>query len=155
MIANPPAIYKQNTEPVKLQELLLKEFPKDQIKYRPGRSGKQITYVEIYSVIDRLNEAFNCKWCWELKSYDITDKQIYCLGRLTVRIDDELVIKETFGGKYNLNNSNVGDDLKAASSDALKKAASLLGIGLYFHKDEQEISPKQNNEKIKEYVNRW
>jgi hypothetical protein len=32
---------------------------------------------------------------------------------------------------------SLGDDLKAASTDALKKAASLLGVGLYLYSDQR------------------
>lgn len=141
--------------PVKVQEILTREFPKEQVRYRPGRGGKQISYVETYSVIERLNEAFESRWSWELQFANIADKQIYCKGRLTVNIDGETIIKESFGSK-DFSTGNTGDDLKAASSDALKKAASLLGIGLYFYKDKMPGGyEKPDQEKVKNYIKRW
>jgi hypothetical protein len=70
-------------------------------------------------------------------------------GRLTVEINGKTVIKEAFGGKdltivdvWDKNTRQVigkkpfsiADDLKSASSDALKKAASLLSIGGHLYK---------------------
>ncbi|HPZ10711.1 MAG TPA: hypothetical protein PL110_21655 [Candidatus Eremiobacteraeota bacterium] len=49
MVVNSPTIYKQNTEPAKLKKILTREFSKEQVKYRPGRGGKQIICVEVYS----------------------------------------------------------------------------------------------------------
>lgn len=146
---------KHPNEPITLQKILTKEFPKEQVRYRPGRGGKQISYVETYSIIERLNEAFQSRWSWEIQFSNITDKHIYCKGRLTVTIDGEIIIKESFGSKDSTTGST-GDDLKAASSDALKKAASLLGIGLYFYKDKMPGShEKPDPEKIKTFIKKW
>lgn len=146
---------KQTSEPVMLQEILTKKFPEEQVRYRPGKGGKQISYVETYTVIERLNEAFKSRWSWEILFTNTSDKNIYCKGRLTVNINGEIIIKESFGSKDSPT-ANIGDDLKAASSDALKKAASLLGIGLYFYKDKiQENYKKPDPEKIKNFIKKW
>ena len=46
-------------------------------------------------------------------------------------------MKEAFGGKEISKGSNLGDDLKAAASDALKKAATMFGIGLHLYGKER------------------
>uniref|UniRef100_A0A7V3YL91 DUF3072 domain-containing protein n=1 Tax=Candidatus Caldatribacterium californiense TaxID=1454726 RepID=A0A7V3YL91_9BACT len=53
------------------------------------------------------------------------------------------MVKEQFGSKaiaYNPDGSfvDLGDDLKAAASDALKKCATLLGVGLYLYEGEED-----------------
>jgi hypothetical protein len=59
------------------------------------------------------------------------------VGRLTAGE----VVKMAFGGSTITTNSTTGevvsiaDDLKAAATDALKKAASMLGVGLHLYQD--------------------
>jgi hypothetical protein len=65
-------------------------------------------------------------------------------GRLTVRfITDEgkeqVIIKDGCGSKSIIGKQNEQESIfKAAGTDALKKAASLLGIGLELYRDEDE-----------------
>ncbi len=130
--------------------ILERPFQKELIRYREGQKKKQLAYVETVNYIERLNEAFGYKWNWEIISETVTEYEAYCKGKLTVKIDGETVIKEAYGGKdltiidtYDKQTRQVigkkpfsiADDLKSASSDALKKACSLLGIGLHLYKD--------------------
>lgn len=124
-----------------LEENLIRPFPKENLKTRKGRSGKLLTYLETADVIERLNEAFSFKWSWKILSHEVRDRQVFCKGRLTVNIDGETVVKEAFGSQeieYLKGTekpvNEMGDDLKSACSDALKKASSLLGIGLYLYR---------------------
>jgi hypothetical protein len=135
-----------------LKEILERQFPKEQIKHRKGSYGKMLSYVPAVLVVDRLNEAFNYKWNWQIVSHEINNRQIICIGRLTVKIDGETIIKEAFGSKqieFNKGTetpvNDTGDDLKAACSDALKKAASLLGIGLHLYRDKPQVKATANN----------
>jgi hypothetical protein len=65
------------------------------------------------------------------------------LGRLTA----EGIVKNQFGSSQITRNKktgdlvSLGDDLKAAATDALKKAATLLGVGLHLYVD--ETAPRQ------------
>ncbi len=114
-------------------EALTRPFPQTEIKYRKGCNGKQLSYVETHNVIERLNEVFKYQWSWQIIDYTVEEKQVYCRGMLTVSVDDQAVVKEGFGGKTR--SGEIGDDLKSASSDALKKASTLLGIGLHLYRD--------------------
>ncbi len=131
------------------QEALSRPFTQELIKHREGQKKKQLAYVETVHYIDRLNEVFGYTWNWEIISENVTEYEAYCKGRLTVDIDGQTVIKEAYGGKdltivdvYDKQTRQVtgkkpfsiADDLKSASSDALKKASSLLGIGLHLYK---------------------
>ncbi len=128
----PPAIKPETTE---LEKILTRDFPPEQIKQRPGRGGKTLNYIETYNVIKRLNEAFSYQWNWQILNTITGTEYICCHGKLIVKIEDEIIIKEAFGSKNIQKNSFLGDDYKAAASDALKKAASLLGIGVYLYHD--------------------
>ncbi len=124
--------YSSRMEKLDQQNILIRPFPQTEIKHRKGYNGKQLAYIETHNVIERLNEAFNFQWSWQIIDYTVEEKQVYCRGMLTVSIDDQTVVKEGFGGKAR--SGEIGDDLKSASSDALKKASSLLGIGLHLYK---------------------
>jgi hypothetical protein len=153
-----PAVVKfpERKEPEEsIQEELSKPFPQELIKHREGQKKKQFAYVETVNYVERLNEAFFYKWNWEIVLEQVTEYEAYCKGRLTVEIDGKTVVKEAYGGKditmidiYDKPNIqdrrtwrvigrkpfSIADDLKSAGSDALKKACSLLGIGLHLYK---------------------
>jgi len=121
--------------------LLEKPFEPSQIKQRQGNFGHILDYVEGHVVTSRLNEAFEGNWTFEIVKYRVlkdTD-EVLVLGKLTA----EGVTKMAFGSKEIERSKDtkaiisLGDDLKAASTDALKKAASLLGVGLYLYSDQR------------------
>lgn len=121
--------------------LLEKSFEPSQIKQRQGKFGHILDYVEGHVVTSRLNEAFESNWSFEIVKYRIIKDpgEVLVLGKLTA----EGVTKMAFGSKEIDRNKDtkaiisLGDDLKAASTDALKKAASLLGVGLYLYSDQR------------------
>ncbi len=122
--------------------ILSQRTPVDAIRYRVGRgNGQQLAYVSHAWVTRVLNEAFGFRWSWDVTDTvivpDLTNPaEVIVRGRLTVTTPDGgTVVKEQFGStdvkRYkNGGVISLGDDLKAASSDALKKAASLLGVAL-------------------------
>jgi len=121
--------------------LLEKPFEPNQVKQRQGNFGHILDYVEGHVVTSRLNDAFDGNWTFEIVKYRIlkdTD-EVLVLGKLTA----EGITKMAFGSKQIERNKDtkaiisLGDDLKAASTDALKKAASLLGVGLYLYSDQR------------------
>lgn len=126
--------------PMKNREILEKKFSKKEVKSRPGPGGRTILYVDTASIIRRLNEAFDGDWSFEIKEkhIDAQSGYVWVLGRLTCGS----VVKEQFGFKAIACNPDgtfidLGDDLKAAASDALKKCATLLGVGLYLYEGEE------------------
>ena len=121
--------------------LLEKSFEPSQIKQRQGNFGHILDYVEGHVVTSRLNDAFESNWSFEIVKYRIIKDpgEVLVLGKLTA----EGVTKMAFGSKEIERSKDtkaivsLGDDLKAASTDALKKAASLLGVGLYLYSDQR------------------
>ncbi len=123
------------------RSLLEKPFEPNQIKQRQGNFGHILDYVEGHVVTSRLNDAFDGNWTFEIVKYRIIKDpgEVLVLGKLTA----EGVTKMAFGSKEIERSKDtkaiisLGDDLKAASTDALKKAASLLGVGLYLYSDQR------------------
>ena len=131
--------------------LLEKPFQPSQIKQRQGNFGHILDYVEGHVVTSRLNEVFDGNWTFEIVKYRVlkdTD-EVLVLGKLIA----ENVTKMAFGSKEIARNKDtkaiisIGDDLKAASTDALKKAASLLGVGLYLYSESRSNGTEGKNPK--------
>ena len=135
-----------------LKAILERPFPNNIIKSRKGYNGNFLSYVETVHYIERLNEAFNHQWDWQITDFSILNNEVYCKGKLTVELNGKTIVKAGFGGKeitlidvydkqtrkvIGKKNLSIGDDLKSAGSDALKKACSLLGIGLHLYKNKQ------------------
>ncbi len=121
-------------------DFLLQRTPRSEIKVRPGRGGMQFSYVEHGYVTERLNLVFGFNWDFEVVDKQILEDEVIVEARLTVRTPGgQTIVKTQFGGaeikRHNSGSKNgkplsIADDYKAAASDALKKCASLLGIGL-------------------------
>ena len=110
-------------------DILTRRFDADQIKTRRGRGGQQLSYVEGHTVIGRLNEAFAHAWSFEVVSSQVLDEEVVVCGRLTASGST----KEAYGGQTRQNGTAVADVLKGAATDALKKAATLFGVGLHLY----------------------
>jgi hypothetical protein len=112
------------------KSILTRPFSPEQIKQRPGQHGKMLSYIETHAVIARLNEACDA-WSFEVVRHEIHEAEVVVLGKLTA----DGVVKMAFGGSTITRGQDgdavsLADDLKSATSDAIKKAASLLGVGL-------------------------
>lgn len=121
-------------------DFLLQRTPRGEIKMRQGRGGMQFAYVEHGYVTERLNLVFGFNWDFEVVDKQILEDEVVVEARLTVRTPGgQTIVKTQFGGADIKRHASgprsgrplsIADDFKAAGSDALKKCASLLGIGL-------------------------
>ncbi|AKG94236.1 hypothetical protein AVT43_gp62 [Polaribacter phage P12002L] len=117
-------------------QILFKKTPKKHIYQRPAKGGGNWDYVTGTYVKKVLNLMFNFDWDFEVveHKFDLTFKQAFVLGKLTVRTNGKTITKMQFGTKdimFKRNTSlplDLGNDLKAATTNALKKCASELGI---------------------------
>jgi hypothetical protein len=120
------------------REILEKPFEAHQIKTRPGQGGRQLSYVEGHEYIRRLNDAFDGLWSFEVVSHEMTNGNVVVLGKLIA----EGISKYAYGGSLIKTNKStgeplsLGDDFKSAATDALKKAATLFGLGLHLYGSE-------------------
>ena len=129
------------------RQLLESTFPTDQIKQRNGNFGKTLEYIEGHSVIQRLNEAFDGCWSFEIVSHEILEDEVIVQGKLSA----DGVVKTQFGSSSITRAKEGGavislaDDLKAAATDSLKKCATLLGVGLYLYSSQPESTEGKAN----------
>lgn len=112
------------------KDILTRPFPPELIKQRQGQGGKTLSYVETHAVIARLNEGCDA-WSFEVVEHTVLDDEVIVVGKLNA----DGVVKMAFGGSSITRDRDgrplsIADDLKSAASDAIKKSASLLGVGL-------------------------
>jgi hypothetical protein len=116
------------------RNLLEQPFPDNLLRSRKGPFGQTFTYVEGTEYIRRLNYAFEGSWSFEIVEHQVREAEVMVLGKLVA----DGVAKMAFGGSSITVSRDgevisIADDLKAAATDALKKAASLFGVGLHLH----------------------
>jgi len=117
------------------REQLERPFDPSLIKTRQGGHGKALSYVEGAEYIRRLNEVYDADWSFEIVKHQVLEGEVIVVGKLVAGN----VIKMSFGGSSVTTSRSSGevvsiaDDLKAAATDSLKKACSLLGIGLHLY----------------------
>jgi hypothetical protein len=93
-----------------------------------GNRCLAVAYIDSRSVMDRLDEV--CGVAWQ-DSYDpLPGGSVLC--RLQVQIDGQWIVKCDVGSPSA--QPDEGDRMKAAFSDALKRAAVKFGIGRYLYR---------------------
>ena len=130
--------------------------PKAFIKTRQGKGGKNFSYVEVGYVINQLNRTFGpLNWSFQVTERGETQRKLDSKAEGEVWVYGELTIHDHAKG-YKMVKGQYGqhpvypgvpyaDALKSAESDALKKAASLVGIALdvfWKYLDVQEPAPQ-------------
>lgn len=120
--------------PAEMLEALGKPFPRSAIKQRQGGGGKALSYVETHTVINRLNSATNGDWTFHVRDVQWRNDLLMVLGELTI---PGLGTRSGFGVQKVSDRG--GEDLvKGASSDALKKCATLFGVALELYGPDYE-----------------
>lgn len=115
---------------------VLQRTPKGHIYTRPAKGGGQWDYVTGAYVKKVLNYVFGWMWSFEIKSTEEKYGQIVATGRLTIHDKDghPLLWKEDAGrADIKLKKGtqiplDYGNDLKAATTDCLKRCAFQFGI---------------------------
>jgi len=151
-----PSTWLKDTQILKM----VQRTPKEHVYKRKGRGGKEFDYVTGAYIEKVLNYVFGWNWDFEILEHGVAGDYIWVKGRLTVRgtKEGQQIVKTQFGRaeiKYVSkaahkpeNYIDFGNDLKAASTDALKKCASLLGIasdiyGKSEYKEETNREPRE------------
>src|SRR5574344_381771 len=151
-------MYKQIEFDKSLKDLIAQPLPDSIIKQRPPHgNAKPLRYIEGSTVIDILNNITNYMWDWKIESYWVQEsipkydkyKQetipqnpvAHVIGTLTMHFVDEngnniSISKSGMGSKSIVGGQGEQESIfKAASTDAIKKAASLMGIGAQLYRD--------------------
>lgn len=138
--------------------LILKKTPAQYVKARPAKGGGTWDYVTGGYVKKCLNLMFGWDWDFEILDEKILFGEAIVKGKLTCRSNGKEIVKMQFGNKDIMYRRDVdkdgnkiplsiGNDLKAATTDCLKKCAAEIGIAadIYNKEDFKEIKVAQNN----------
>lgn len=131
---------------------ILKKTPTKYLRTRPAKGGGTWEYVTGGYVKKCLNLLFGFDWDFEILDEKILHGEAIVKGRLTCRSNGKTISKMQFGNKdimYRKQNAeeiskgservplSIGNDLKAASTDCLKKCASEIGIAADIYNKEE------------------
>jgi hypothetical protein len=131
-------MYQQLTEP----------FPQE-MERSLNKGGANLTYIPVSEVINRMNKVLGVEqWSFTVRSWQHLGTSIVAHVRVKANIDGVTVTREGVGGqKIKLNKQgdplDLGDEVKGAVSDALKKAVQTLGVGLYLARSEDAMEIEQ------------
>jgi hypothetical protein len=118
-----------------LAERLAAPFDPAEVKWKPQavsgdkKRAMACGYVDARVVQDRLDEVFTVAG-WQDRYRELANGSVVC--ELQVKVGDDWICKTDVGSQSE--QPDDGDKLKAAFSDALKRAAVKLGIGRYLYR---------------------
>jgi hypothetical protein len=107
-------------------------FATDEIRWKAqavkGDRALAVAYIDARAVMDRLDEVCGLNWS---DGFDVLPNgSVVC--RLQVTIDGQTIVKTDVGSPSD--QPDEGDKVKAAFSDALKRAAIKFGVGRYLYR---------------------
>lgn len=121
------------TDVKQLSLALTAPFPPDAVHWKPlsvkGNRALAAAYLDARAVMQRLDSVFGVGG-WKDAYQLVAGGSVVCT--LSVKVDGEWVEKTDVGSPSE--QPDDGDKLKAAFSDALKRAAVRLGIGRYLYR---------------------
>jgi hypothetical protein len=108
-------------------------FDPTEVKFKPavvsGNRALAMPYINARCVMDRLDDVLGVDG-WQDSYSVLSDGSVIC--RLRVLLSDRWIVKADVGGQSE--QPDEGDRVKAAFSDALKRAAVKYGIGRYLYR---------------------
>ena len=138
-------IWEELAKPFDPNEVELKVQATTQDRKR----GMVVAYVDARTVMDRLDAVIG-PGNWRDSYYVSTDKEVN--GKRVVEVICVLGVRAQEGGEW-IEKQDVGegDTLKAATSDALKRAAVKFGVGRYLYKLPKVWADLDERGQIKDY----
>jgi hypothetical protein len=124
-------------EVTRVAKALAAPFPAADVRFKPavvsGNRALALAYIDARAVMDRLDAVLGIDG-WADHYTVLPDGSVVC--RLRCRIGGAWVTKADAGGQSE--QPDGGDRLKAAFSDALKRAAVRYGVGRYLYRLPQQ-----------------
>src|SRR5439155_15196682 len=125
--------HKQQTEVETLTKALSAPFELTEVKFKPavvsGNRAMALAYVDARVIQDRLDDVLGVEG-WSDDYECLADGSVVC--RLRLRLGEEWLTKVDVGGPSE--QPDGGDRMKAAFSDALKRAGVKFGVGRYLYR---------------------
>lgn len=116
-----------------LTAALAAPFAATEVKFKPqsvkGNRALALAYIDARLVEDRLDDVLGVE-NWQDEYETLADGSVVC--RLRLKLGDQWITKMDVGSPSE--QPDGGDRLKAAFSDALKRAAVKFGIGRYLYR---------------------
>jgi len=113
-------------------------FPPELVKQRVGAGGLTLKWVPARAIADRLNLVLGATgWDFNLHA---TETENVVLATLTIRLPDG---STAYRSDYGYQTGGSGEALKEASSDALRRTASLFGCASYLWGAEGSSLPQR------------
>ena len=142
-----------------MYEALKKPLHKEAVKQHPTKTF--LSSIKAIYVTERLNEVFGCgSWRLKVEHITTTEKSMVVV-KVIFEIPEYSVYYESFGGNDNggLNSKNfdLGDAYKGATTDAITKIGSYLGIGISVFKgngnvEQPKSKPIMSTESLKKEI---
>jgi hypothetical protein len=121
------------TTTININEALAAPFSETEVKFKPqvvkNNRAMALAYVDVRAIMDRLDDVLGVG-NWQDHYEILADNSVMC--RLRLFINGRWITKSDVGSPSEQPDS--GDRLKAAVSDALKRAAVKFGIGRYLYR---------------------
>src|SRR5215210_1564137 len=128
---------KEPVDTSSISRALAAPFGETEVKFKPqavkGNRALALAYVDVRAIMDRLDNVLGVD-NWQDDYQLLPDNSVMC--RLRLRIGKKWITKMDVGGPSE--QPDGGDRLKAAFSDALKRAAVKFGIGRYLYRLPQQ-----------------
>lgn len=105
------------------QAALLRPLPAEAVSPHPTK--KFLSTIKSIYVTERLNEVFGTG-AWRIETEIVDKQERMVVVKLKFSIPDYGIYYECYGGN---DNSDLGDAYKGATTDAITKVASWMGIG--------------------------
>jgi len=149
------------------------DFPGERIPARPVRGGATVNYVPGWWFIQQANALFQHRWSFEVLEFHVGENQVYCKGQVTIpipgyeetieypdgrkitkKVEGTTITKTQFGGTDIKRKTgtrdiiDIGDDLKSAATDAMKKCLTQFGFApdIYGKRETQEIGTPSSSQ---------
>ena len=123
-------------------------FPQNVIKIRQdaGTGNKPLSYVGHPEYTRRLDALFPFAWDFRTEVAGLTDTTVAVKGSLSITLaDGRTITRENFGNGSINRGFPIGDAMKVAAVDALKKCCSTFGIGLHLYDGDTELDNRQTS----------
>jgi recombination DNA repair RAD52 pathway protein len=153
------SLVENNALNAKQLSFLLKKTPEKYLRTRPAKGGGTWQYVSGGYVRKCLNLMLGWDWSFEIIEQLIMHGEAIVKGKLTCNVNGRVIIKTQFGNKDIMYRKaldeqgnkvplSIGNDLKAAATDCLKKCAAELGIAadVYSADEFREIDVVSNED---------
>ena len=158
----------ENTEKTERRDIygpLSEQFPRE-MERTLNKGGTSLTYIPVSEVITRLNKVLGVeKWGFTVLRCErdaIDPEFVIAHVRLLVTFGEFHTISRDGVGGQKIKRTkqgtivDLGDEFKGAISDALKKAAQTLGVGLYLARSDDAMEIEQAMDApVDESVQTW